>query len=324
MTISRYPLAIYSVLFFFFASAAVADSTINSKKCLLVMSYHSGYAWNDGIEAGVEQTLMNKCQLKKFFMDTKRNTKVEFAKKMALQAKLLIESYQPDIVIASDDNASRYLIQPYYKDNPLPFIFCGINWTAEAYGYPYSNVTGMVEVAPILPLLSIIKNNISNVNNGIYLSADVITEHKDFHHYKQEYSKHGINLQAIFVSTMAQWKTAYNNAQNADFIIVNNYAGINDWDEQQAVKHVKNNSTKLTVTNYKWMMPYAMLGLTKNAFEQGRWSSEVAISILAGADITEIPITINKEWHMFVNEGLLRQANITLDKHTMRRASQQW
>ncbi len=324
MTIFHYPRIIYSVLFISLISVVIADSATNSKKCLLVMSYHSGYAWNDGIEAGVEQTLMSKCQLKKFYMDTKRNTDTAFAKKMAIQAKLLIESYQPDIVIAADDNASRYLVQPYYKDSYLPFVFCGINWTAEVYGYPYSNVTGMVEVAPIIPLLSIIKNNVINVQNGIYLSADVITEHKDFRHYNEEYSKHGINLQAIFVSTMAQWKTAYNNSQNADFIIVNNYAGIKDWDAQQAIDHVKNNSKKLTVTNYKWMMPFAMFALTKNAFEQGRWSAEVAISILAGADITEIPITINKEWHMFVNVELLQKANISLDKHTMRRASQQW
>ncbi len=138
-------------------------------KCLHVMSYHRGYAWNDGIEKGVEDTLQGHCRLKKFFMDTKRNTAVAFAEKKARQVIKLIHDYQPDIVIASDDNASKYVVTRF-RNSPIPFIFNGINWTAEPYGYPYNNVTGMVEVAPIIPLLGIIKKNIPGVKHGIYLS----------------------------------------------------------------------------------------------------------------------------------------------------------
>ncbi len=314
----------YAILLIILAISSMSNLIAAQPKCLHIMSYHSGYAWNDGIEAGVEKTLAGKCQLKKFFMDTKRNKSKKFAKKMALKAKALIESYQPDIVIACDDNASQYLVKDYYKNSKLPFVFCGINWTAEIYGYPYDNVTGMVEVAPIIPLLNIIKKAIPTVTKGVYISADVVTEHKDFDHYKQEYDKKNITLKAIFVTSMAQWKTAYIKAQSADFIILNNFAGINDWDPEQAIAHVKKYSKKFTVTNYKWMMPFAMFALTKNAFEQGRWSAEVALSVLTGTNISEIPITINKEWDMFVNIELLKHSNIKLDKHILRRASRRW
>ncbi len=314
----------HAILFIILAISTISNSVATQPKCLLVMSYHSGYAWNDGIEAGVEKNLVGKCQLKKFFMDTKRNKSNKFAEKMALKAKALIKSYQPDIVIACDDNASRYLVKAYYKNNKLPFVFCGINWTAEIYDYPYNNVSGMVEVAPIILLLNIIKKAVPKATKGVYISADVVTEHKDFDHYKQEYDKKNINLKAIFVTSMAQWKTAYIKAQSADFIILNNFAGINDWAPKQAIAHVQKYSKKFTVTNYKWMMPFAMFALTKNAFEQGRWSAEVALSVLAGTDISEIPITINKEWDMFVNVELLKRSNIKLDKHTLRRASRHW
>jgi len=287
------------------------------------MSYHKGYAWNDGIERGVEKALKGHCELKKFFMDTKRNTSLRYIQNKARLAMQKISEYKPDIVITSDDNAAKYVVTQY-KNSTIPFVFCGVNWTAEAYGFPYKNVTGMVEVAPILPLLEIIKKNVSNVKTAIYLSSDVITEHKDFKHYQETYQKKGIELSGIFVKTMKQWAAAYESAQSADFIIINNYAGIRDWQPKQAIKIVENKSTTLTVTNYKWMMPYAMLALTKNAEEQGRWAAEVAIEVLSGIAIDAIPITINKEWDLFINNSLLTRANIELDISTKKRASTEW
>ncbi len=51
-------------------------------------------------------------------MDTKRNTSEEFKQEAALKAKALIESSNPDVVIVSDDNAVKCLVQPYnYKSN---------------------------------------------------------------------------------------------------------------------------------------------------------------------------------------------------------------
>lgn len=307
-------------------SIALMLTSINvhaEKKCLLIMSYHKGYAWNDGIERGAEQTLKGQCKLKKFFMDTKRNTSIPYIQKKSRQAIKLISEYKPDIVIASDDNAAKYIITKY-KDSNLPFVFGGINWTAEAYGFPYKNVTGMIEVSPIIPLLKIIKKNVENVSNAIYLSSDVITEHKDFKHYQKTYKRKGITLKGVFVNNMSQWVSAYKASQTADFIIVNNYAGIRDWNPALAKKTVRETSTTLTVTNYKWMMPYAMLALTKNAEEQGRWIAEVAIEVLSGTPISNIPITINKEWNLFINKDLLHKANIELDMTTQKRASTDW
>ncbi|MBN4052995.1 hypothetical protein JYT81_00240 [Gammaproteobacteria bacterium AH-315-K14] len=236
-------------------------------KCLHVMSYHKGYAWNDGIEKSVAQTLEGHCELKKFYMDTKRNSDSAFARKKADAVSQLILEFKPDIVISSDDNAAKYVVMNY-KDARLPFVFCGVNWTAEAYGFPYSNVTGMVEVAPISPMLEIIRKNVDHVRHGVYLSADVITEHKDFEHFQKVYSKKGVQLTGKFVKTMSEWVSVYVDSQSADFVIVNNNAGINDWDTAVALQTVNTKSRKFSVTNYAWMMPYAMIGLTKSAEEK--------------------------------------------------------
>jgi hypothetical protein len=71
-------------------------------------------------------------------MDTKRNKKEEEKRRAALKAKELIESWKPGVVITADDNAAKYLLQPYFRDHKIPFVFCGVNWNVDEYGFPYS------------------------------------------------------------------------------------------------------------------------------------------------------------------------------------------
>ena len=129
----------------FMMSAQAAEAA----RCVYISSYHKGYAWSDGVERGLLKTLDGHCEITRFDMDSKRNKDEASIQQAALEAKALIDATQPDVVIASDDNASKYLIVPYYKDAEIPFVFCGVNWTVEQYGYPFSNVTGMIEVAAI-------------------------------------------------------------------------------------------------------------------------------------------------------------------------------
>ena len=126
----------------------------SGKKVLFIDSYHEGYAWSDGIASGIQRTLGGKgIELKIFRLDTKRNTDEAFKKEACSKAKSEIESFKPDVVIAADDNASKYLVEPYFKNSTLPIVFCGVNWDASVYGYPYTNTTGMIEVTPVPQLV---------------------------------------------------------------------------------------------------------------------------------------------------------------------------
>lgn len=291
-------------------------------KCLYVSSYHQGYEWNDGIEKGLVKVLDGKCILDKFYMDTKRNTSKEFAEKMALAAKRHIDSSKPDVVIAADDNASKYLVMPYFKDAKLPFVFCGINWTVEAYGYPYRNVTGMIEVAPIRPLLKEIHNIVKKASKGLYLSSEVFTEHKDYERYRRYYEEEGVSLKAVFVETLDEWKEQYQLAQSAgfDFLVLGNNAGINDWDVKEAARFALKHAKVFSVTNYDWMMPYTMFAMTKLPEEQGEWAARVSLSILDGVPLENIPIVINRRWNIFINPTLVDKAEIHIPRRIAHKA----
>ncbi len=304
----------------FVVASYLLSSSVIAADCLYVSSYHAGYEWNDGIEEGIEKSLKNNCRLDKFYMDTKRNPSPLFAKNAAFKAREYIEKNNPDVIIACDDNASKYLIKPYYKNTKRPFVFCGINWSAKEYGYPYENVTGMIEVAPIRPLLKVINKIVGGARHGVYLSADVLTEHKDYERYKSKYAEKNIKLVGVFVKTNEDWKKEFIRAQKADFIILNNNSGINDWDKKSMREFVLNTKSTLTVTNYDWMIPYSMLAMTKLPQEQGDWAAQVAQAILQGEKPGDIPIVVNRRWNIYVNRSLMEKTSYILPSSILTKA----
>ncbi|MEW5757206.1 MAG: ABC transporter substrate binding protein [Pseudomonadota bacterium] len=288
--------------------------------CLYVSSYHQGYEWNDGIERGIERALAGKCELKKFYMDTKRHDEPSFGMEMALKAKQYIETLKPDVVIACDDPASAYLVRPYYKDAELPIVFCGINQSVTPYGYPYRNVTGMIEISPIKPLLKEIKSTLKRVKRGVYLAPDSMSQHREFELNRETYAQEGIEITPIFVKNMIQWEAGYEKAQAADFLIIGNNGGIEDWDNARAAAIAAKHTRKLSVTNYDWMVDYAILAMTKLAEEQGEWAALSALSILNGSKPAQLPIVTNRKWNIYVNLTLLGRTDVELSPRIIHKA----
>ncbi|HOP15305.1 MAG: hypothetical protein KDI22_05285 [Gammaproteobacteria bacterium] len=296
------------IVFLFVAPAAAADLP----KCLFVSSYHQGYAWSDGVERGLRQTLQGKCQIHQYDMDTKRKKSEEEHKAAALEAKALIESWRPDVVITADDNAAKYLIQPYYRDDKLPFVFCGINWTVKEYGFPYKNVTGMIEVAPVKAMLEEARGLVPGAHKMLYIGADTSTEMKNAARIRKAAEDQGLVYEEKLARTLDAWVAAYQAGQDYDFIVMGSNAGIDDWDTQRAVTAIMPLTRRLTVTSHEWMMPVTMLGMTKVPEEQGEWAGSVALQILDGVAPQSIPVIANRKWDLYLNPGLIDSAALTL------------
>jgi ABC-type uncharacterized transport system substrate-binding protein len=280
--------------------------------CLFVSSYHSGYAWADGEARGLHSVLDGKCAITSFSMDTKRNTSATHARQAALQAKALIEKLKPDIIIAADDAAAKYLIVPYYKNTALPIVFCGVNWTVAQYGFPFSNVTGMIEVAAVEPLFQKSSSIIGKISHATYLGADTLTERKILAHYRKVARKLHITLASKLSSTSAAWIESYRQAQTSEVIILGSNAGISDWNETKVLDAIKPYTHALTVTNNSWMMPYTMLGMTKVPEEQGEWAGELALEILKGTKPSDIPIIPNRKYDLIINKRMIALARISI------------
>ncbi|MCB1739139.1 MAG: hypothetical protein KDK91_02130 [Gammaproteobacteria bacterium] len=289
-------------------------------RCLFVSSYHHGYEWSDGVERGVRKTLNGRCELHQIDMDTKRRKDSTHIQSTVEQILGFMREWQPDVIITADDNAARYLVSEHLKEASTPVVFCGVNWSASEYGFPYPNVTGMIEVAPIQDMLATAQELTGN--RAFYIGADTFTERKNLQRVQTAAAALGLNLEHGLAADVAAWRTLYERAQQADFVVMGSYSGILGWEDHaaQTEAHVRASSRRLVVTNHEWMMPYAMLGMTKIPEEQGVWAAQTALTILSGVAPSSIPIIANRNWDLWLNDQLVGAAGIDLPLSVTRRA----
>jgi len=291
-----------------------------SPVCLYVSSYHAGYHWNDGIEAGLKQSLGKACELKRFYMDTLRNKAPEFAAAKGVEAKQLIDATKPAVVIACDDPASKHLVMPYLKNVATPVVFCGVNWTVEPYGYPYANLTGMIEVAPIQPLIQEARSLLPKARQLAFLAADVPTQHKEVERLQKVAAEEGLTLSVKLVNSFEAWRKGFEQVQNADLVILGNPAGISGWDEAAAGRFIQAQTRRLSLSFGVAMSRHAVFAMINMPEEQGEWSGQLARLILAGKPPAELPITANRRWQMLANPELARKIGIRLPERILQRA----
>ncbi|HAO23303.1 MAG: hypothetical protein BWK80_60070 [Desulfobacteraceae bacterium IS3] len=301
---------------FVFVIVIMAAATVSfaenyqGKKVLFINSYHEGYTWSDGITKGVRATLDGKgIDLKIIRLDMIRNSSEEFKQQAALNAKAVIEAFKPDVVIASDDNASKYLIVPYFKDTKIPFVFCGINWDASVYGFPCSNVTGMIEVNDIVGLVNYLKK-LSLGNKVGFIADDTLTNRKEVENYKKLFD---IDVDAVFPKNFDEWKKEFIEIQKrVDHLIFYNFIAIDGWNPKEALTFVRNHTKIPTGTMQDDPMPYVLIGFLKVPEEQGIWAAKTALKILDGASPSAIPISRNQQGKLMVNLRIAEKIGVNI------------
>ncbi|MHC1729091.1 MAG: ABC transporter substrate-binding protein [Syntrophobacteraceae bacterium] len=302
------------------ASERLEPGRYTGKKILWVDSYHQGYEWSDGIEEGIREVLLETgVDLRIVRLDTKRNDSEKFGRESGLRAKAILESFQPNIVIASDDNAQKYFVLPYLKDTDIPVVFSGVNWDASMYGYPCKNITGMVEVEPTEELVALFKQFTKGERIG-YLSGDVETERKIVDFYNKTFFAG--KMKVYLVKTFEEFKNEFLHAQeDVDMLYFYNYAGILDWDAEAAKEFLARHTKVPTGSPNAFMDQFVVFTLAKLPQEQGSYPAWTALKILDGAKPTDIALTNNKRSKLTVNVRMANTAGIVLPVSILKNAS---
>lgn len=298
-----------------------ATQTINKpyegKKILWVDSYNKGYEWSDEIQEGIVNILKDDVELKIQRMDTKQNQSEEYLAQAALDAKSAIESFNPDAVIVSDDNAFKYIVMEHYKGAELPFVYCGLNWDSSVYGAPYSNTAGMIEVTPIALLIEEMKKYSKGDKIG-FLSIDTITARKEAENYKKVLGK---ELTEEYSLSFAEWKQDFIGIQKkVDMLILYNNAGVNDWDDAEARQWAEKNTVIITGAVMDWMAPFAAITLDHSGIEQGEYAAKTALRILNGENPSDIPEEQNKQSQLTLQMEISNNLGIVFDLDMLQKA----
>jgi ABC-type uncharacterized transport system substrate-binding protein len=300
--------------------AAPSDSGregYSGRRVFFVSSYHEGYGSSDDVARGLRETLRPAgVVVETAFLDTKRRPEdVDAASARALGR---LRAFRPDVVVVSDDAAVRHLVVPHLKDGPVPVVFCGVNWSAEAYGVPNEHVTGMVEVVPILETLETVRRHAPGARRLFVLSEDSLSEEANRVHLDPAYAKAGWDVTWSLVRDYAAWKDAFVRGQGWDVVYLPTNGAVAGWDDADARRFVRKAIRRPVVTCDDFMIPYAVLGLVKVAREQGEWAGDAALAILSGKRPSEIPLASNAQVRALFNAELAARIGFVPDEELRR------
>jgi len=287
------------------ATAVSTCGAAQAGEVVFIDSYHEGYAWSDGITAGIQETLAGSGHnLTIVRMDTKRNKGEDFKVEAAQKALDVINDKKPDVVIACDDNAAKYLIVPHLKGTETPVVFCGMNWDVTGYGFPAPNVTGMVEVASADELVGMLLPGAAGDRVG-FIGSDTASEHKNLENIQNKFGDSVNITESTFATDMEDFKAKYVALQEkVDVVIFSNNAGIEDWDDAAAEEFILANTKVPTGSMQPFMKNFVTLVFGKVSEEQGAWSANAAMEIIGGKAVSDIPMVHNKEGQIIVNGKL--------------------
>ena len=309
-----YLMTLMTIIFLFFNITMIEAA---SYKILVVMSYEEENPWCIQIKEGIDSVLAGRSDIKYFYLDTKENFKGGVQK--AKEAYELYKQFGPDGVLAADDNAQSMFVVPYLKDKvKKPVMFNAVNDEPEKYGYPASNVSGILERNFIGESIAFAKQLIPSINKVEFLAKDSPSGRAILKQIQKESNTYlakfvGFNLVKTIKETL---KVLEECKKTCDVLFVDATNGIlNDegkpLDNKQVTQIIAKSFKKPMIGGNDFHVRNGVLcAVVKSGNAQGRVSAEMLLKAITGTPIKHIPITVNKYGKRMLNLRVMKDLGI--------------
>jgi len=296
-------------------------------KVLVVMSYEDDLEWCKEIKNSIDSVLGKTSEIRYFYMNTKNYP--ENGPKKAEEAYLLYQEFQPDGVITVDDNAQSMFVLPYLKDKvKTPVMFCGVNDKPEKYGYPSSNVSGILERMHTNESVALAKQLVPSIKTfgGIEKASNIGDAYmKTFQEESESYIAKFIEFK-LPKNIKEAAAMATEMKDKCDLLFVATMKGIHDdkgqpLTEKEAIRTVVKTFGKATFTNVEHGVKYGILcAVIQRGWEQGETAANMLLKAMQGTPVSEIPITRNQHGKAMINVTVMKEMGIKPNPGILRTA----
>jgi len=286
-------------------------------KVLAVMSYDEEYAWGLEIKEGIDSVLAETCTLEYVWLDTKRN--LAGGDEKAKQAYELYQKFQPDGVIAADDNAQSMFVVPYLRGKvKTPVMFCGVNGEPHDYGYPAANVSGILERLHIRNSIAYAQQLIPSIKKVAYMTKESPSSRAVFRQYEAERETYPAESVAFDMpKTLDEAVSAAKGLRDqSDVLFIETMEGIQDssgkmFTDKEVVPILAKAYGKPLISNNLYHVEYGTLcAVIKTGQEQGATAAEMLMKAMQGTPVSEIPITLNRKGKRVINLSVMKSLGI--------------
>lgn len=145
---SLFSISILITIFFIATLLMILFFNVYKPRLLILHSYSDDYYWTRDVSTGIKRVLDNKFNyaIRWFYMNMNNHNEPKYRENTTQTVRNLIASWQPNVVLAVDDDAQEYVMKHYVDKANIQIVFAGINRDLTNYGYSQaSNVTGIIK-----------------------------------------------------------------------------------------------------------------------------------------------------------------------------------
>ncbi len=319
--IEKFIILLFLICFILFA----LHINLSKPRIFILHSYAKDFSWVNDINIGIDRVLNKKpYAVKWFYMDTKKHPDENYKKRIGKDAIKVINQWNPDILIAFDDNAQEYVAK-YYIDHPkIKVIFAGMNAEPSQYNYDKAqNVTGILERIPLVALKEMMESILPEGNRKIIHLSDASETSKFVCNEFQKYDWSPFELvEDRMCKTFDDWKGTVAESKNkADIIFITHYHTIaksrtdsSIMQPQKIIEWTDNNSKIPAISTFNFFVADGgMLAVGVSAYEQGEETVKMAIDIIENKKKgKDIPIKKNEFYVLFMRKSGLEKHNMKI------------
>lgn len=290
------------------SNSYIINRPASQKKQILVLdSYHFDMKWTEDINMGIKSVIdQDKYDVYFEYMDTKRHYTDEYKEKIEDLLKYKFKNKKFDLIISVDNDAYDFVKRYHSKLFPsIPLVFCGLNYYSPDV-IKDDLTTGVIESIDVkktidLALLQNPKTKHVVVINDTTLTGtankkaviDIIPEYKnkvDFIFYED------MNMMDI------QDRVAKLDKESIIYLLsFNKDKSNNIFSYEESADLISSKSAVPIYGAWDFYLNHGVVGgMLTNGKSQGQMAAAIAVEILKGKKVSEIPVSdTNTNKYMF-------------------------
>lgn len=294
-------------------------------KVFILHSYGKSYIWCLRITQGISDSLHDlDPEFRVAFLDAKNKPDPTFQRQQARAVLKDLRAFAPDVVIASDDPAQIYLVEPYLKGTDVPVIFCGVNADPARYGYPAPNVSGVKERYHCREGFKLLKRVAPNTRTVAFVADDSESAHYVVDDLNAEQAEGPFAVRVSSVKNVRTYQSYQAEILRAlredDAIALGLYQSLVDdktgqvVPPSQVVEWMRGVITKPTLGfSDPDIVAGTLCGVLESGHEQGHLAGGMARTVLVtGTPAGSLPVTRNEHGLVMLNLNTAERLGLSI------------
>lgn len=334
-------------LFLLLMIATLVVYTVSKPRVLVLHSYATDYPWVRDVNVGLKRVLdQHAYSLRWHYMDTKRHPYPDFIRRAATMARQLIDQWEPQVIIAVDDNAQQWVARHYLNRDGVAVVFAGVGSNPEDYGYlGADNVTGILERMPLTAIRdTMLRIHRARGGDGplrLVHVTDVSTSGVGNRRQLLAFDwSPTVLLESIEAQNFEDWKAAVADAGSTvegpvDFLFLTNYHTIHRSSSDpsivppdEVVAWTEAHTSLLTLNAWGFYVEDGgMLSIGVSPYEQGEVAAGMAVAIIDDRRrSSDLPIRSTSQFIVYLRGSIMQAKGVTLPAiyEAFARATDNW